>query len=237
MSSRAFDYMQVPLAIIATELTGLEIPDEGAYFRVARLLAVKGPMTLDAIRDAIGTNARVERRLNWRSTDVEPLLSIGWVEEWRERANAARGRQSEKGKASAAKRASKRKGRNRRSSSVEHTHHNGSTVVEPSTILYSTVRDSSGKERAREAPTLPFTSGAFVAAWTRWEKHRREKKQALTTSTRDAQFLKIKVWGEARAIAAIDHSIEQGYTGLFEARGATSKPELSTERKDLKTTW
>lgn len=165
MSSRAFDYMQVPLAIVATDLTGIDIPDEGAYFRVARLLAVNGPMTIRQVRDVIGTNERIERKLNWHSEDLEPLFSIKWVEEWRERANASRERLSAAGRVSAEKRAKGKRKSIRRSTEVEQQSNGSSTIVEHATILYSTIlsKESSEKERARDE--------VFEALWITFERY------------------------------------------------------------------
>lgn len=232
--SRAFDYMQVPLAIVATDLTGIDIQDEGCYFRVARLLGVNGPMTLQSIRDEIGANPRIERKLNWRSTDVEPLLSIRWVEEWRERANAARTRLSNAGKTSAEKRARKRKF-NKRSTPVEQPLNSSSTNVEHATILSSTVL-SENKEKERANGSLPFPSPDFTEAAASWEQHRREKGHTLTPLARSRWLKKCEALGEARAIAAIDYSIEKGYTGMFEERSdgqQKTRPKDTAARRDI----
>jgi hypothetical protein len=66
-------------------------------------------------------------------------------------------------------------------------------------------------------PELPFSSEAFKTTWASWEQHRVEKKHKLTPSTRAAQLRKMEKWGEAAAIAAIERSIEKGWTGLFSA--------------------
>lgn len=159
--AKAFDYIQVPLAVVATDLTGVSVEVEGAYFRAARLLAVNGPMKLEDLRRKIGTHADVEHALNHRSADVEPLLSFGWLEEWRERANASRERLSKAGHASAEKRAKKKSKKNTSSTSVELMLNDGSTNVEQSTILYSNLREGiSGKERAR---TIAERIAAFTA--------------------------------------------------------------------------
>ena len=56
----------------------------------------------------------------------------------------------------------------------------------------------------------------FRAAWSRWCAHRREKGAALKLTTVAAQLTKMAEWGEARAVAAIDHTIFKGWTGLRE---------------------
>lgn len=54
------------------------------------------------------------------------------------------------------------------------------------------------------------------AAWDRWQTHRRELRKPLTPSTLKSQLAKLAAMGPARAITAIDHSIEKGWTGIFE---------------------
>ncbi|MFZ1935616.1 MAG: hypothetical protein WCB27_07225 [Thermoguttaceae bacterium] len=56
----------------------------------------------------------------------------------------------------------------------------------------------------------------FKEAWGRWTAHRKEIGKALTPSTTKAQLKKLATLGVTRAVIAIDHSIENGWTGLFE---------------------
>lgn len=63
---------------------------------------------------------------------------------------------------------------------------------------------------------LPFDSQEFKDAWGRWNDHRNEKKKKLTKGTAVMQLKKLESIGEARAIRMIDHSIENGWMGLFE---------------------
>jgi len=60
---------------------------------------------------------------------------------------------------------------------------------------------------------------AFRAAWAQWQQHRREKRQPLTPTAVKQQLKKLEGWGHDRAVAAIAHSVAQGYTGLFEGGG------------------
>ncbi len=72
---------------------------------------------------------------------------------------------------------------------------------------------------------LPFSSKEFIEAWARWNQHRQEIRKPLRDAGRTAQFKKLAAIGEARAIAAIDHSIASGWQGIFEAdRSAPAKP-------------
>ncbi len=56
----------------------------------------------------------------------------------------------------------------------------------------------------------------FEEAWTEWETHRAEIHKALKPTTVRFQIRKLEKMGHDRAIAAIEFSIEQGYTGLWE---------------------
>jgi hypothetical protein len=64
---------------------------------------------------------------------------------------------------------------------------------------------------------------SFREAWQRWTAHRREIRKTLTPSTTAAQLKKLAGWGVARAVAAIDRSIEAGWQGIFEDK-ANGKP-------------
>jgi hypothetical protein len=234
--AKEFAYMQVPLTLVATDLTGATVEVEGAYFRAARLIAVNGPMKLEDIRRKVGTHADVEHALNWRSTDADPLLSFSWVEEWRERANAARERTSRAGQASAEKRAKKKGKKNNSSTHVEQPLSSGSTNVEHTTILYSTVKGDLGEERAIAAPTYPkdfppsMRTPEALAAWNDWEASRREKRKPLTTTARRLQLADCAEWGTDRAIAALKHSAKGNYQGLFLPSGYAA-PTASELRK------
>ena len=74
-------------------------------------------------------------------------------------------------------------------------------------------------------PALPemLNTARFREAWAEWEKHRREIKKRLTPMAIRKQFGQLVSMGEARAVEAINHSIAQGYQGIFEPKNG-SKP-------------
>jgi hypothetical protein len=81
---------------------------------------------------------------------------------------------------------------------------------------------------------LPFESDEFKSAWNDWTQHRKEIRHALKPTTVKQQFKKFVAMGEARSIAAIRYSIEQGYQGLVEpsANGrGTPIPQRQTARE------
>jgi len=81
-------------------------------------------------------------------------------------------------------------------------------------------RNKEGKgirnERVDDALPLPFDSADFKLFWANWEQHRKEKKAKLTPTARNQQLEKLKDMGEQRAIAALKHSLANGWTGIFE---------------------
>lgn len=81
-------------------------------------------------------------------------------------------------------------------------------------------------------PALPevLRTDGFREAWRRWAVHRTEIRKKLTPSTTASQLKKLAKWGETVAVASIEQSIENGYTGLFEPketdRGKPTRPDI-----------
>lgn len=76
------------------------------------------------------------------------------------------------------------------------------------------------RAKADAAPVMPeaLDTAEFRAAWEAWTADRRERRKPLTERGADMQLRKLAEWGSARAVAAIEHSIANGYQGIFEAR-------------------
>jgi len=64
----------------------------------------------------------------------------------------------------------------------------------------------------------PLKRHRFQAAWEEWAAHRRQIHKKLTECTVKRQLKKCVKWGLDGAVAAIERSIEKGWTGLFEPR-------------------
>lgn len=92
--------------------------------------------------------------------------------------------------------------------------HSGSTCEAPG----SAGREGKGKERKGDAIPLPlpFSSEQFQAAWTDFGKHRSEIRKPLKPTMTKAMLDGLERIGEARAIAAIRHTIANGWVGLRE---------------------
>jgi hypothetical protein len=94
------------------------------------------------------------------------------------------------------------------------------TTTEPSSFLNP---PSLNPTKPKTPPTPPagrlppeLDSQEFQEAWTEWEAHRKHKRAKLTPETIRRQYKKLASMGMERAIAAIGHSIEKGWTGIYE---------------------
>lgn len=96
------------------------------------------------------------------------------------------------------------------------------------------LQDRTGQEKTgqKAAPqpapapvaSLPFASPEFAAAWSDFEQHRRELRKKLTPRAAALQLKKLEAMGEPRAIAAIRHSVGNGWQGIFEPHSIGSGP-------------
>ena len=55
----------------------------------------------------------------------------------------------------------------------------------------------------------------FLTAWAEWEQYRREKRQALKPTTRRKQLATLSKHPPDVAVAALEESMRQGWTGVF----------------------
>ena len=59
-------------------------------------------------------------------------------------------------------------------------------------------------------------SDAFAAAWKDWLEDRRVRRKPVTALAASRQLKQLSIWGESKAISAINLSIANGWQGLFE---------------------
>lgn len=64
----------------------------------------------------------------------------------------------------------------------------------------------------------PFVSAYWTEAWAKWCRHRSELRKPLTRQATESQIAELAKLGEARAIAAIYHSLRNGWQGIFEPK-------------------
>jgi hypothetical protein len=83
------------------------------------------------------------------------------------------------------------------------------------------------KEEVQEED-LPFDSADFATFWQNWNQHLIEKKKPLKPTARKQQLAMLKDIGEARAIAALKHSMANNWQGIFEPNQSQARNQPST---------
>jgi uncharacterized protein YdaU (DUF1376 family) len=82
--------------------------------------------------------------------------------------------------------------------------------------LHSSSSTSSTKVLSKDNTPLPYESADFALFWGNWNQHLKEKKKPLKPTTRKMQLAKLAEMGESRAIAALKHSMTNGWQGIYE---------------------
>lgn len=70
----------------------------------------------------------------------------------------------------------------------------------------------------KEVADALLSLGGFAKVWNEWEQHRKEKRAPLTPSVKKKQLKFLARWPPEIAIAIIEQSLLQGWTGLFELK-------------------
>jgi hypothetical protein len=103
------------------------------------------------------------------------------------------------------------------------------------------IREEKSRQEQIKPPTplqgavvfpVNLDSDRFKKAWAQWKAHRVEKRKKMTPTQEQKQLDRLEALGPDRAIAAIDYSIAQGWTGIFEeslplipSKNGNQKPE------------
>lgn len=99
------------------------------------------------------------------------------------------------------------------------------------------------KKRVEEKPAVVFTESwmndlDFQTAWAEWMAHRKEIKKPLKPTTIKSQLKKMVANGKARSLATIEHSISNGWTGLYEPDAKTTNAQAEElTQDDSAETW
>lgn len=118
------------------------------------------------------------------------------------------------------------------SSSILNTNTNTPLPPKKSRSSPLPVRNAKLPREALELPDPPeefseFACDDFRKTWASWAEHRRETGNKLTKTTTERQLRKLYEMGLERAMAAIEHSITQGWTGIYEP----DRPRSATDAK------
>jgi len=80
------------------------------------------------------------------------------------------------------------------------------------------------KEFLPDTVPLPFSGEEFQKAWHKWCEHRREIKKPLTPTCCNQQLAWCEKVGKDRAVAALDHTMRQGWVGIREPEETEESP-------------
>jgi len=85
-----------------------------------------------------------------------------------------------------------------------------------------------------DLPDIPteLDSPEFKVIWSEWQRHRKEKRQTLTPTAVRRQLKELAKIGKERAISAIEYSISQSWTGIYEpgVQAAAQSGESAIDR-------
>jgi hypothetical protein len=93
-------------------------------------------------------------------------------------------------------------------------------------------KNNTQRGKATAAVEIPaeLNTPEFRVAWADWLQHRREIRKPATATAQQKQLAALAKMGPARAVAAINHSIGNGWTGIFEASTESSRQTKGTNR-------
>lgn len=115
-----------------------------------------------------------------------------------------------------------------------HTDPSVNPSVNPSPPPISDAGANEDAPKAIVATNLPpiLNTQAFSAAWAEWEQHRREIRKPLSATSTRQQLTRLAGMGQERAIAAIRHSIGNGWQGIFEPLSERSSNGAAERRAE-----
>jgi hypothetical protein len=194
-------WFKIELLQIADDLSDVKsLEGEGAYFRMLRHLWLHGPQPIELIkRKCQHAFNEIEHLFIDCSTSDQQVFSVKWIEGQREVAEAWRSDKRKAGLQSAVVRASKSKGKNRRSTTVEQP-------TSTSTL------NSEKKERANEVEVVwPAWAGPqTLARWEEFKEYRWEefkvKYKSPKTEQRAVNILAKFYTNEKQCVDALDNA-------------------------------
>lgn len=200
----------------AMDIMGLDNEAVGAWTRAMMYLWTNGPTPSERLQQVAGNGWE---RVAFLFSTFEAGLGLVWQEELREKQRVFREKASSFGT----------KG-GRPSKEEKGTLSQNKGYLKGTQRVRSMKKEDEvevkGNERAGERPAQDpvqilevIPTGVSVTLWEaikRWEHYRVEARAKLTTTGKQAMIKKCIEMGEQRAIAAIDHSMANGWKGLFE---------------------
>lgn len=104
----------------------------------------------------------------------------------------------------------------------------------PQSVHKMSAKSVTREEKRREDNKYPlpllFSDTPVEQLWRDFIRHRSEKKSSLTPTAAARVIRKLESWGVERSAAALEHSIANGYSGVFEPNGSAPKPAATQKR-------
>jgi hypothetical protein len=121
-------------------------------------------------------------------------------------------------------------------------HQNRAPDGDDSEIETKTWRKSKRKSSIPKPIPIPkeLQSPDFVTVWDQWIQHRQEIRKPLTPTSTSQQLNKLVCWGPSRAIAALQHTIANGWQGIREpeaTNGSSQDDDWQTVREVIQGTY
>lgn len=108
-------------------------------------------------------------------------------------------------------------------------------LEEPAETPAKVVRLETPAKKEEPSVVIPdnLNTKAFREAWEKWKGYRKRIKKKLAPETEESQLKKLSKHGEQTAIAMIEQSIGEGWTGLFELKGKWKQQPVEDYDKGL----
>lgn len=122
----------------------------------------------------------------------------------------------------------------RRAKSVVVSSNEDAPLITDAVTHQSKVKESKvNKTKVTEMPDCRFQSLEFADAWINWETHRKQKGVKLTPLSVKKQIEFLERYSEQEAIAVINQSIQNSWTGLFELKHKQNGKRTIIESADI----
>lgn len=107
-------------------------------------------------------------------------------------------------------------------------------IREHANSIGTSSENSKSKRVTGHSFTLPevLNTPDFITLWIEWREHRASKRASLTPSTEGRQLAKLAEQGLEIATRTVKHSLEQGWTGLFETDADKKLLESKAPKKE-----
>ena len=203
-------YFPIYVADFLVGTSGMSNADVGIYFRLLCHQWDRGPISKQAAAKLV--KAKLSEDVLSKFVETDGHLANKRLEDVRREQNEKHAERVEAGRKGAQKKW------------LSHSTANGSATPEPLANAWQSESESESesegkkKDKVAGAPVLPFSSNQFQDAWNDFVAMRAEIKKPLKQTATKLCLAKLKRWGEAKAIEALNDATAGQWQGLFEPK-------------------